>query len=241
MNMSSYRKLVLASADVKGAKIGFGLVAKNSKQANLIPSVLVLGAQVNALIEDVAPYLLGAQFEGQAHAAIENDLQEIGRLVVMLAKILKVKLSTPTKKVKLENSRAYNLLYLQSETNHMVGIALGQLIAPPTVTVQKEQVMPSKGGAKEMRSARVVDKAALAEHIASTIPSFASHLNNIAHTFWGLVYDMYKKPPMYLFEANYAVLGGVDEVAAPAPVVEAAPVAKAKAAKKTKAVQSAAA
>src|ERR1700729_21472 len=104
MNMSAYRKLVLASVDVKGSKIGFGLVAKNSKQANLLTSVLTLSAQTNALVEDAAPYILGAQFDSLDKSAVFSDLQEIGRQITLLGKMLKVKLSTPTKKVKLDNS-----------------------------------------------------------------------------------------------------------------------------------------
>lgn len=224
MKMSEYRKLVSKTADIKGAKIGLRLATKNNKQTQVSMGVLRLADSTNQLVRELTPYLMGSQFTATMKAALQPPMASVGHDIVFLTRLFKVKLPTATKKVKLHGSRTENVLAFNTAVSSLHEAFSNTTLSPATKTVEKEVVLPSAGGKKEMRPLRVLDAEAQAHNLELADKAIVDGLAEVIRLYWGLAFDMFGQPPAPLFELNQTLL-------AP-PVAE--PAAPAKPGKKTK-------
>lgn len=205
--IGTFRRNVAKTSSVKATKLGLRRVAKNTARAQVAQATVALKTHTGELLRTTGQYLLGLPQtpEMKDHALV--DLGNVGFDLTALARVLKVKLPSSTKKMKLMGTRGAALLQLDSvATNLLQVVSEGLFQMPPTTTITKMVSMPQKGGAKEERQVDVVDLAADQAAEQARQQQMRSFLTGAIDLFWRLCYDMTGQPPMAALEAKVARL-----------------------------------
>src|SRR5689334_19579971 len=105
MQLETIRKNVLKTVPVKQTKLGLRMASKDSIRAAAAQGVVLFSKDVGHLIYALNSYVLGQQFSAEAKSAAFEVMGDIGADLLLLSKILKVKMPTATKKVKLVGTR----------------------------------------------------------------------------------------------------------------------------------------
>jgi hypothetical protein len=229
MKIGMFRRVVAKTLIPKRIKIAMRTTSKNTVRTLLARSTVALKVHTGQLLQTTGAYVLGAQQtqEMKDHALL--DLGNIAYDLTVMARTLKVKLPSSTKKIKLVGTRGAALLQLDSLATNLLHTVEGGLFdTPPMVTVKKMVPMPQKGGVKEEREVRVVDAEADEAAEATRQNQMRSFLSGAIDIYWRLCFDLLGEPPAGVLEAMATRLKAdyPEEAPAPTPVAPAAPKGK---------------
>jgi hypothetical protein len=134
------------------------------------------------------------------------SMGNIGRYLVVLAKLLKVKTPTASKKAKLTGTRTAALLSFSSTVTDMMGVYNAFFnYGVATQVVEKQVVIPSTG-AKELRNVTQLDVEMETSAEAMRQADMSKFLSAAIDIYWRLCFDMFKVPPAVVFENNLTYL-----------------------------------
>jgi len=198
--IGTFRKNVLKTLNVKQAKNGLRLVSKNTVRTNIAHGVVSLTTDSGSLVQALTPYLLGAQFTPEMKADAAVAMGDVGYDLTLLCRLLKVKLPSSTKKLKLTGTRSAALLHLNSLAVDALRIMQTGVFAGPQMTkVTKDVVLPNKGGIKESREVDVIHTEAETAADTARQDSLKSLLTAMVDLYWRLSFDIFGLPPATLF------------------------------------------
>lgn len=205
MQIGQFRKNVMKTVNTKTVKAGIRQVSRNTLKANIAHSGVSLAVGVGNLVQALSQYVLGEQIKPEMKEDALIEMGNVGYHLVVLARVLKVKLPSSTKKIKLQGTRTAALIELQGVvTDFLEIVGLSLFEAPPTTTVKKMVVMPNKGGAKEERDTQVIDVAAEAAKDQLQQTALAAMLTDAVQLYWKLCFSTFEQPPVIAFENKFA-------------------------------------
>ena len=231
MQIGTFRRQVAKTLAAKSTKLALRTVSKNTTRTQAAQATVALKRDTGRLLQTVGQYLLGAQQTQEMKDQTFKDLGDVGYDLTALARVLKVKMPSSTKKSKLVGTRSAAILQLDSlATDMLVQVERGLFAAPKTTSVKKMVTMPQKGGVKEERDVDVVDAASEDATEAERQEQMRSFLNGAMDVYWRLCFDMTGKSPEAVLTAKY----GRMEQDYPGVVFDADAPKKVKAPKKAK-------
>lgn len=204
MQIGTFRKNVMKTVAVRGAKLGLKVTSRNTNRTNIAHSTVALKADIGTLMQSLSGYVLGQQMTQEMKDDSLSVMGEIGYDLTILCRVLKVKMPSSTKKAKLVGTRTAGLLELDSlATDLLKQVERGVFVAPKMTTVKKMVVLPNKAGAKEERTVEVLDVAS--ETIAETSrqEEMKKILTAIVQLYWKLSYDILQSPPVVAFAHKF--------------------------------------
>lgn len=205
VTIGTFRKNVMKTLNAKSAKNGLRLVAKNTVRTNITHTTVTLATSTGRLTQLLTPYLLGAQFtpEMKTHAA--EVMGDVGYDLTVLCRLLKVKLPSSTKKIKLSGTRSAAILQLNNLSTEILRVVEEGVFGGPKMTkVTKDVVLPNKGGVKESREVDVIDSDAETSAETDRQVGIKNYLTAMVDLYWRLSFEMLGHPPAELFAAKLA-------------------------------------
>jgi hypothetical protein len=204
MQIGAFRRVASKTLTTKSTKTALRNVSRNTQRTQIAQAAVALRGDTGRLIQNLNQYLLGLPFTAEQKDAAFNTLGDVAYDLVNLARVLKVKTPTSTKKSKLVGTRGAALLQFDGLTTDILRAAERGLFSSPKMTTVKKMVTnPSKGGAKEERDVQVVDveqdKAAEAERQTE----MKSFLTGAIDVFWRLCYDITGQVPSAILDAKF--------------------------------------
>lgn len=207
MQIGAFRKNVMKTVMVRPAKLALRVSAKDSTRTNVANSVVSLKAHTGLLLQELGPYVLGEQMTQEMKNDAQGVLGEIGYDLTVLCRVLKVKMPSSTKKIKLVGTRTAGLLQLDGLTTNMLAVVQRSIFVGPALTkVTKTVVLPKKGGAKEERQVNVVNVAVEKEIETARREEIRSLLAQAVNLYWRLCFDIYAAPPATIFESKFKAM-----------------------------------
>jgi hypothetical protein len=198
--IGTFRKNVLKTLNAKQAKNGLRLVAKNTVRTHVAHTAVTLATSTGQLTQVLTPYLLGAQFTPEMKADASAVMGDLGYDLTVLCRLLKVKLPSSTKKLKLTGTRGAAVLHLNGLAIDVLRIAEVGIFGGPQMTkVTKDVVLPNKGGIKESREVDVIDTEAEGAADTARQDQIKSLLTAMVDVYWRLSFDIFGLPPATLF------------------------------------------
>lgn len=207
MQIGTFRRNVGKTLAVKATKTALRTVSKNTARTTIAQATVALKGHTGQLLQATGQYLLGAQASQEMKDAAFVVLGDIGYDLTILARVLKVKLPSSTKKIKLVGTRSAALLQLDGlTTNLLLQVEKGAFVGPKMTTVKKMVSMPQKGGAKEERDVDVVDAEADTTSEIERQTEMKSFLAGAIDVYWRLCFDIFSKSPESVLDAKFARL-----------------------------------
>lgn len=207
MKIGAFRRNVGKTFATKATKVALKTVAKNTARTQLAAGTVALKVHTGQLLQTLSQYLLGVQASQEMKDQSLGVMGNIGYDLTALARILKVKLPSSTKKSKLVGTRSAALLQLDSLTTDLLAqVQRGAFKAPHMTTVKKMVSMPLKGGAKEERNVEVVDVEAEKTAEADRQTEMKSFLTGAVDVYWRLCFDLFGQPPVHVLEHKFAAM-----------------------------------
>lgn len=207
MQIATFRKNVMKTVNAKPVKMGLRQAAKNTARTNTVHATISLKTHTGQLLQTLSNYVLGLQMTQEMKDGAQVVLGDIGYDLTILCRVLKVKMPSATKKIKLSGTRTAALLALDGMATELLAIVeRGTFAGPQMETVTKVVVLPNKQGAKEERQVSVVNAEAEAAAEAERQTAMRSLLSGAVDIFWRLSFDLYGKPPAMLFAGKFARL-----------------------------------
>lgn len=205
MQIGTFRRNVAKTIATKGIKTALRTVSKNTVRVQLTSATVALKAHTGRLLQTMSQYLLGLQQTQEMKEDATIALGDIGADIVALARVLKVKLPSSTKKIKLVGTRGAAILQLDSLATDLIRqVEQGLFVLPKMTTVKKMVSMPQKGGAKEERSVDVVNTEAEAQAELARQEAMKSYLSAAIDVYWRLCLDVTGQPPVHVLDAKFA-------------------------------------
>lgn len=205
MQIGTFRRNVAKTMGTKSIKTALRMVSKNTARVQVANAIVSLAGNTGRLLQTLSLYVLGLPQtqEMKEHAII--SLGDIGADLTALARVLKVKLPSSTKKIKLVGTRGAALLQLNSLATDLLRVeAAGLFSAPKMTSVKKMVPMPQKGGAKEERDVDVVDAEAEGQAEIERQTAMKAYLSGAIDVYWRLCYDITGQPPAQVLAAKFA-------------------------------------
>lgn len=206
MKFGTYRNIAMKSLNVRASKAGIRLLARHTQHVVQCRAIIGLKLGVGNLLVQVRPYLRGEQLTSEIRDKALVALSDVGYNMVILARSLKVKMPTQTKKVKLVGTLTLGLLHLDEVTNNLLDYVDGIFVGPAMKDVEKEVVLPNQGGKKEMRIVAVVDREQEDLDEQERQSQLNGMVSDLVDIFWKLTYSLTGKTPDAAFELNQKAL-----------------------------------
>ena len=205
MQIGTFRRNVVKTLPVKATKTALRMVSKNTARTQVARGSVALKGHTGQLLQSTGQYLLGLPQTQEVKDEATKVLGDIGYDLTALARVLKVKLPSSTKKSKLVGTRGAAILQLDSLATDILRQAEQSLFVSPTMTTVKKMVpMPQKGGAKEERNVDIVDVAAEQAAEMERQTQIRSFLTGAIDVFWRLCFDLTGQPPVAVLDAKFA-------------------------------------
>jgi len=205
MQIGTFRRNVGKTLTPKLTKTALRLVSKNTARTQTAQGAVGLKSHTGQLLQITSQYLLGLPQTQEMKDQAFVTLGDIGYNLTVLARVLKVKLPSTTKKAKLVGTRGAAILQLDSLATDLLRQTEQGLFVSPKMTMVKKMVsMPQKGGAKEERDVEVVDAEADQAAEADRQNQMKSFLSGAIDVFWRLCFDMTGQAPVAVLEAKFA-------------------------------------
>lgn len=203
MLIGTFRRNVVKSLTPKATKTALRTVSKNTSRMQIAQGAVALKGHTGQLLQTTGQYLLGLQQTQEMKNDSARVLGDIGYDLTLLARVLKVKLPSSTKKSKLVGTRGAAILQLDSlATDLLRTVERGLFVSPQMTTTTKMVSMPQKGGAKEERTVDIVDLAAEQAAEMERQTEMKSFLSGAIDLFWRLCFDMTGNPPEAVLQAK---------------------------------------
>lgn len=215
MENSIYKANVFKTLSVKPAKAGLRYVSRNTNRTNIMHAALGLVTEAGELVEGLTPYILGAErlSEKMKINAFE-EMGDLGYYMMVLAKTLKIKLPTSSKKVRLKGmTRSAAILEILRLSSAMANLGKKVFYGPVMSEAEREKTVTNlgedgkpTGTTKTMEKYEVVDDAKTVALYAERESKAVEYMNEFVPLYWALCYDMFEVPPSFVFVANIAKL-----------------------------------
>lgn len=204
MQIGTFRRNVMKTQTVKATKLALRTVSKNTARTQVSQGAVALKGHTGQLLQVASQYILGSQMTQEMKDEAFTIMGDIGGDLALLARVLKVKLPSATKKIKLTGTRGAGLLMLDSLATDILRRAEQGLFATPKMTTVKKLVtLPQKGGAKEERDVEVVDSDAETAAEQERQTEMRSFLTAAIDVFWRLNTDIFGKPPVEVLDGKF--------------------------------------
>lgn len=206
MQIGLFRRNVGKTLIPRPAKLALRTVAKNTMRTQIAQATVALKRHTGQLLQTTGQYLLGLPQTQEMKQDAFADLGDIGYDLTALARVLKVKLPSSTKKIKLSGTRGAAILQLDSLATDLLRQAEQGLFQIPKMTTTKKMVTLPQTGSKEERDVDVVDAPAELEAEQARQTQMRSFLSGAIDVYWRLCYDMTGQPPVGVLDAKIARL-----------------------------------
>lgn len=207
MQIGTFRRNVVRTLATKATKVALRTVSKNTVRTQVAAATVSLKAHTGRLLQVLGGYVLGLQQTQEMKDEASTVLGDIGADLAVLARTLKVKLPSSTKKIKLVGTRGAAILQLDSQATDLLNQAkVGLFTSPQMTTIKKMVSIPQKGGAKEERTVDVVNAEAEAAAELGRQAAMKSYLSGAIDVYWRLCYDITGNPPVQVLDAKFARL-----------------------------------
>lgn len=214
MDIATYRKNVFKTLSIKPAKAGLRYVSQNTLRTNVFHASVGLASEVMEVFGAISPYLLGSsRLSEQMKIEAFAEMGDLGYYMVVLAKCLKVKLPSSSKKVLLKGmTRSAALFELLRLSEGILDLSKKVLYGPENKMVDREIKVHAiglngeKSTSMQTQSVAVIDPAATLSMYAVRYAKAAANLEAFVPLFWALCYDMFEVPPANVFVGNIAKL-----------------------------------
>jgi hypothetical protein len=205
MTIGAFRKSVGKTLTTKSVKTAMRVASRNTQRTQIAQAAVALKGDTGRLIQNMGQYLLGLQATQEMKDEAFQTLGDIGYDLTVLARTLKVKLPSSTKKSKLVGTRSAALLQFDSLTTELLRqVEVGVFGSPKMTSIKKMVTNPSKGGAKEERDVDVVDVEADKAAEAERQTQMKSFLSGAIDVYWRLCFDVTGKAPAAVLDAKFA-------------------------------------
>ena len=205
MTIGAFRKSVGKTLTTKSVKTAMRVASRNTQRTQIAQAAVALKGDTGRLIQNMGQYLLGLQATQEMKDEAFQTLGDIGYDLTVLARTLKVKLPSSTKKSKLVGTRSAALLQFDSLTTDLLRqVEVGVFGSPKMTSIKKMVTNPSKGGAKEERDVDVVDVEADKAAEAERQTQMKSFLSGAIDVYWRLCFDVTGKAPAAVLDAKFA-------------------------------------
>jgi len=204
MTIGAFRKSVGKTLTTKSVKTAMRVASRNTQRTQIAQAAVALKGDTGRLIQNMGQYLLGLQATQEMKDGAFQTLGDIGYDLTVLARTLKVKLPSSTKKSKLVGTRSAALLQFDSLTTELLRqVEVGVFGSPKMTSIKKMVTNPSKGGAKEERDVDVVDVEADKAAEAERQTQMKSFLSGAIDVYWRLCFDVTGKAPAAVLDAKF--------------------------------------
>jgi hypothetical protein len=204
MTIGAFRKSVGKTLTAKTVKTALRVTSRNTQRTQIAQAAVALKGDTGRLIQNMGQYLLGLQTTQEMKDEAFQTLGDIGYDLTVLARTLKVKLPSSTKKSKLVGTRSAALLQFDSLTTDLLRqVEVSVFVSPKMTTVKKMVTNPSKGGVKEERDVEVVDADADKAAEAERQTQMKSFLSGAIDVYWRLCFDVTGKAPAAVLDAKF--------------------------------------
>lgn len=203
MQIGTFRRNVAKTLTVKSTKMALKMVAKNTARTHLAQATVALKGHTGQLLQTMGQYVLGLPQTQEMKNQAFVVLGDVGFDLIAVARVLKVKLPSSTKKSKLVGTRGAALLQLDSLATDLLLQVEQSLFNAPTMSKVKKMVsMPQKGGAKEERTVNVVNQKAEQTVEATRQEAMKSFVAGAVDVYWRLCLDVTGQPPVDVLKAK---------------------------------------
>jgi len=120
MKTNEFRRVVTKTLEPKTIKTGVRNVLRKAKTVNLMESIIGVRYETGNLMEAMRPYILGFQLTPQVKANAKESMGCILHHAVNAAKLLKVKVPSSQRKVKVQATPTSLLTDLDAASNHLL-------------------------------------------------------------------------------------------------------------------------
>lgn len=219
-NNAEYRRRVMMTLSQKPAKEALRRVAPNTKQVNVIHAVIGINTEVGETIKGLLPYLTGAsQLKSEFKPNAMEELGDTLYYVFALAKMLRVKTPSLSKKTKLKGHTLTEAILLMSvHATDMLDQVKKTFYGVEVKTVhvpegpQKVRVAKEGGGfdiVEQVVAAHDEEQydkeATLVAHESRNV-KIATSLEAFIELFWPVVYALFDQTPEAIALGNSAKL-----------------------------------
>ena len=203
--IGAFRKYVGKTLTTKATKTAMRTTSRNTQRTQVAYAAVALKGNSGRLVQNLGQYLLGLQMTQEMKDDAFQTLGDIGYDLAVLARVLKVKLPSSTKKSKLVGTRSAALLQFDGLTTDLLRqVENGMFGSPKMTTVKKMVTNPSKGGVKEERDVDVVDAEADKQADGVRQNEMRSFLAGAIDVYWRLCFDVTGKAPEAVLNAKFA-------------------------------------
>ncbi len=204
MTIGTFRRYVSKTLTTKSVKTAIRTVSRNTQRTQIAHATVALKGNSGRLIQNMSQYLLGVQTSQEMKDEVFQTLGDIGYDLAVLARVLKVKLPSSTKKSKLIGTRGAALLQFDGLTTNLLHqVEQGVFVSPKMTTIKKMVTNPSKGGVKEERDVEVVDVEADKAAEAARQNDMKPLLSGAIDVYWRLCFDVTGKAPEAVLDAKF--------------------------------------
>ena len=217
MDNATFRKNVFKTLSVKPAKLGLRNVAKNTNRTNIMHASIGIATEAMELVVGLGPYLLGSsKLTDTMKVNAFEEMGDLGYYLAVLAKSLKFKLPSSSKKVRLKGMTRSEAVLQLLEASSLIGdVAKKNFYGP----VMKKRVIERVLDIKDAKSGAVVSQETHSTEVDVVDPEATDAqilkrderlrellTEKFIPLYWALCYDMFEVPPANVFVGNIAKL-----------------------------------
>ena len=199
MENSVYKSNVFKTLSIKPAKLGLKYVSRNTSRTNVMHACLGMVTEAGELIQGLTPYILGAsKLTDPMKVNAFEEMGDIGYYMMVLAKTLKIKLPTSSKKVRLKG---------------MTNMSKKVFYGPVMTTATREKTITNlnpdgtvAGLEKVNETYEVINAESTQALYAERDALVVGYMNELVPLYWALCFDMFEVPPSHVFVGNIAKL-----------------------------------
>lgn len=199
------KSLMKSVVSAKTAKLGLKVTSKDTTRTAIAHQAVSLKESMGHILSAFERYILGFQITPQIKTDALDPMGDFGANLVILARFLKVKTPTASKKVRLAGTTTAGLLRLDNITTKILGLAEKSLFSEPKMRIVNKIVnMPNskqatEGGVlKEQRDIKVLDLQAEKDAELSREKELAKLTEEAIDLYWRLCFSIYNQPPSFV-------------------------------------------
>jgi hypothetical protein len=200
MDNGTYLKNVMRTLSTKQAQLGLRYAAAKLNRTHFMHATIGLSSEMVEVFTALSPWLLGArQWNKDFEVMARDELGDVGYWVRVLAKLLKVKLPSSTKRIKLKGMT-------KSEALFKMNAIAGQLASLGKKNFYGPQMMESTKKTPTGKTRLVIDKDSTQAVEQERFNKARALLEEFVPLYWQVSFELFHEPPAELFVENFAKL-----------------------------------
>jgi len=210
-----YRANIFKTLSVKPAKAGLRYVSRNTNRTTVMHAAIGLVTEAGELIQGLTPYILGAErLSEKMRINAFEEMGDLGYYMAVLAKTLKIKMPTSSKKVRLKGmTRSAAILEILRLSSAIANMSKKVFYGPFMTTVDREKTVTTihedgTAGTSTVviEHVEAIDNDKTVEMYAERDAKMVEFMNELVPLYWALCFDMFEVPPSFVFVGNIAKL-----------------------------------